>query len=158
MGGRRERGAGERAGSRGGEAPAGGGGAGGRAERGVSGLCWQAGGAAPRPARLPTMLDGLKMEESLQSALDPATPFSSLLGKLGHPACSPGDPVGRGTAGRARAMGHEGFGRPRGSFPRSFLLAALPGAAPLPSPGVCPRRPPSLLPVLSATALNCVSP
>lgn len=63
------------------------------------------------------MLDGLKMEESLQSALDPATPFSSLLGKLGHP--TPGDPIGRGTAGRARAMhGHGGFGRPGDSFPR----------------------------------------
>uniref|UniRef100_A0A8C3XXN1 LIM homeobox transcription factor 1-alpha n=1 Tax=Catharus ustulatus TaxID=91951 RepID=A0A8C3XXN1_CATUS len=90
LGGRRERGAGEAGGEPGGEAPAGGGGAGGRAERGVSRLCWQAGGAAPRPARLPTMLDGLKMEESLQSALDPATPFSSLLGKSGHPSVCEG--------------------------------------------------------------------
>ncbi|XP_038001035.1 LIM homeobox transcription factor 1-alpha isoform X1 [Motacilla alba alba] len=31
------------------------------------------------------MLDGLKMEESLQSALDPATPFSSLLGRAATP-------------------------------------------------------------------------
>uniref|UniRef100_A0A8C5J641 LIM homeobox transcription factor 1-alpha n=1 Tax=Junco hyemalis TaxID=40217 RepID=A0A8C5J641_JUNHY len=77
-GGRRERGAGSGRGSPG------------RAERGVSGLCWQAGGATPRPARLPTMLDGLKMEESLQSALDPATPFSSLLGKSGRPSVCEG--------------------------------------------------------------------
>lgn len=114
----------------GGEAPAGGGGA----ERGVSGLCWQAGGAAPRPARLPTMLDGLKMEESLQSALDPATPFSSLLGKSGHPACPPGDPIRRGTAGRARAMdGHGVFGRPGDAFPRlgaARRRCLRPGCAP----------------------------
>ncbi|NXL33169.1 LMX1A factor, partial [Glaucidium brasilianum] len=31
------------------------------------------------------MLDGLKMEESLQNALDPAAPFSSLLGKAATP-------------------------------------------------------------------------
>ncbi|XP_053929100.1 LIM homeobox transcription factor 1-alpha isoform X1 [Cuculus canorus] len=31
------------------------------------------------------MLDGLKMEESLQSALDPGTPFSSLLGRAATP-------------------------------------------------------------------------
>ncbi|KAJ7411868.1 LIM homeobox transcription factor 1-alpha [Willisornis vidua] len=31
------------------------------------------------------MLDGLKMEESLQSALDPAAPFSSLLGRAATP-------------------------------------------------------------------------
>lgn len=46
------------------------------------------------------MLDGLKMEESLQSALDPAAPFSSLLGKSGHPARSPGDPPPRVRHGR----------------------------------------------------------
>uniref|UniRef100_A0A8C9G619 LIM zinc-binding domain-containing protein n=1 Tax=Pavo cristatus TaxID=9049 RepID=A0A8C9G619_PAVCR len=31
------------------------------------------------------MLDGLKMEETLQSALDPAAPFSSLLGRAATP-------------------------------------------------------------------------
>ncbi|XP_014798852.1 PREDICTED: LIM homeobox transcription factor 1-alpha-like [Calidris pugnax] len=31
------------------------------------------------------MLDGLKMEESLQSALDPSAPFSSLLGRAATP-------------------------------------------------------------------------
>uniref|UniRef100_A0A8B9FNG9 LIM homeobox transcription factor 1-alpha n=1 Tax=Amazona collaria TaxID=241587 RepID=A0A8B9FNG9_9PSIT len=44
----------------------------------------------PSQARLLTMLDGLKMEESLPSALDPAAPFSSLLGKSGHPSVCEG--------------------------------------------------------------------
>lgn len=61
----------------------------------------------PRPARLPTMLDGLKMEESLQSALDPAAPFSSLLGKSGLPACPPAGtpPQGGVRPGGPRARG-----------------------------------------------------
>uniref|UniRef100_A0A669PQB9 LIM homeobox transcription factor 1-alpha n=3 Tax=Phasianinae TaxID=9072 RepID=A0A669PQB9_PHACC len=52
---------------------------------GVRSIPLPAGGAAPRPARLLTMLDGLKMEETLQNALDPAAPFSSLLGRAATP-------------------------------------------------------------------------
>lgn len=75
------------------------------------------------------MLDGLKMEESLQSALDPAAPFSSLLGKSEdiHPA-----PPGWGTAGRAPSDGHRGFRRGPG--------AAFPRARSCPQPFPAPRR------------------
>lgn len=129
------------------------------AERRVSGLCRQAGGAAPRPARLLTMLDGLKMEETLQSALDPAAPFSSLLGKSGSPGgwSTVGGPGQRGVRGAAPLPVRPGTASPPSAAesPRRPLRSAAPRNRVPPSPSETKAFPSSLCFLFSSFSHRC---